>query len=143
MCRSVRRTVVALFVVAVAAGGTPALAKDLCITLPVTGTVVYAFKSFVAPGHNRCKSLAGFSTIHGWELSGAACTTADGKNLRLSFAAHPLVGGTTLFDVGCNLPLPSMAGGDCRGTNFSPGVNPDVSAFTAIPSVEFCTATVP
>jgi len=141
--RRIARTAV-LSALAVAFGAAPALAKDLCLNLPVvSGLVVYGFQEFTVPPKGKCKPVSGESTVLGWVLSGAACTTPDGSTLRLGFGAHAISGVTLFFDVGCNIPLPSLAGGSCQGTSFAPGAFQEVQTFSDSANVQFCTATVP
>lgn len=142
MHRIARTSVLSVFVLVLGAG--PAVAKDLCLNLPaVTGLVVYGFQEFTVPAKNKCKPVQGATTVQGFVLSGSACTSADGTMLRLGFTAHANSAATVTFDAGCNIPLPSLAGGTCQGTSFAPGATQEVGTFSGLASVAFCTATVP
>ena len=121
----------------------PASAKDMCFSLPgFSGGVAYAFKSFRAPGKNRCKAIAGFSTTAGagWLLDGTACTAADGTVVRLALRGQGVVAGLAPFQGGCTIPLPSLTGGGCLGTFVSGGTH---IGWTSSIDLSPCAATVP
>jgi len=118
-----------------------ASAKDMCFTLTgLSGGVVYALKTFSAPGKNLCKPVTGFSTITGWLLDGTVCKTADGTALRLALSGHPVVSGPANFQGGCTIPSPSLTGGSCFGT-YWPGSS--TIGFTSSIDLANCTASVP
>ena len=94
-----------------------ALARDACFGIPSTfGGVLLVLKSFAPPGKNRCKPISGFTNIAGAILEGSACTTADGTTMRLGFSGHGFIPGLAPFQIACTIPLPSLSGGDCRGS---------------------------
>jgi hypothetical protein len=135
----VSRSIVWTFVAGMLLMSTPARAGDMCFSLPgVSGFVVYALKSFGAPGKGRCKPITGFSTVAGWVFDGTVCTKSDGTAIRLALDAHPVVAGPVTFQGGCTIPLPGLTGGNCLGSfgsNPTQGFTSSIDLAACVPSV--------
>ena len=95
----------------------PAWATDLCVDVNNPNVAVHIVgKKFTVPLKNTCKPFIGFLQAGGViaTAAGAGCTSSDGQFLRLHVTAH----GDVLdysFSFECNVLLPSLSGGNCRG----------------------------